>query len=51
MLRVQGIRVRPVNELAAGPLFRFADWPNEQVPRRAAGVYTVWRETPLFMRA
>ena len=44
MLRVHGITVRPVNELAAGPLFRFADWPNEQVPRRAAGVYTVWRE-------
>jgi hypothetical protein len=32
-----------VHELAAGPLFRFADWPNDQVPRRAAGVYTVWR--------
>ncbi len=25
------------------PLFRFADWPDDQVPRRAAGVYTVWR--------
>lgn len=37
-----------MNELAAGPLFRFADWPNEQVPRRAAGVYTVWREDALI---
>jgi len=35
--------VSMVQELAAGPLFRFADWPNDQVPRRAAGVYTVWR--------
>jgi len=33
-----------VNELQAEPLFRFADWPNDQVPRRAAGVYTVWRQ-------
>ena len=32
-----------MNELDAGPLFRFADWPNGQVPRRAAGVYTIWR--------
>jgi hypothetical protein len=32
-----------VDELDAGPLFRFADWPNAQVPRRAAGVYTIWR--------
>jgi hypothetical protein len=32
-----------VQELAAEPLFRFADWPDDRVPRRAAGVYTVWR--------
>jgi hypothetical protein len=32
-----------VSELDAGPLFRFADWPNAQVPRQAAGVYTIWR--------
>jgi hypothetical protein len=31
-----------VQELETGPLHRFQDWPNEQVPRRAAGVYTVW---------
>ena len=36
--------VDTVKGLVAGPLFRFADWPDEQVPRRAAGVYTVWRE-------
>jgi hypothetical protein len=31
-----------VQELEAGPPHRFQDWPNDQVPRRAAGVYTVW---------
>ena len=25
-----------------GPRHRFQDWPNDQVPKRAAGVYTVW---------
>jgi hypothetical protein len=30
--------------LVTGPVFRFADWPNDQVPRRAAGVYTIWRQ-------
>ena len=24
-------------------MLRFADWPDGRVPRRAAGVYTVWR--------
>ncbi len=33
-----------VEELASGTLFRFADWPSDLVPRRAAGVYTVWRD-------
>jgi hypothetical protein len=32
-----------VDELTAGPLFRFSDWPDDHVPRRIAGVYTVWR--------
>ena len=31
-----------MQELETGPLHRFQDWPNEQVPKRAAGVYTVW---------
>jgi hypothetical protein len=31
-----------VLELETGPLHRFQDWPNEQVPKRAAGVYTIW---------
>jgi len=33
-----------VEELTSGTLFRFANWPNDLVPRRAAGVYTVWRD-------
>jgi hypothetical protein len=40
------VSIRPrrlaVQELETGPLHRFGDWPNEQVPKRAAGVYTVW---------
>jgi hypothetical protein len=31
-----------MQELETGPLHRFQNWPNEQVPKRAAGVYTVW---------
>ena len=31
-----------MQELETGPLHRFRDWPNEPVPKRAAGVYTVW---------
>ena len=37
-----------MNELQAGPAFKFADWPDDQVPRRAAGVYTVWRGAELI---
>jgi hypothetical protein len=40
--------VGTVDELASGPLFQFADWPEERVPRRAAGVYTVWRGNVLI---
>lgn len=32
-----------MDELATGPLFLFREWPNNAVPRRAAGVYTIWR--------
>jgi phosphate-selective porin len=32
-----------VEELERGQSYRFADWPNQKVPRVAAGVYTVWR--------
>jgi hypothetical protein len=36
--------VESMNGLVTGPAFRFAGWPNDQVPRRAAGVYTIWRQ-------
>lgn len=36
--------VEQMNALVAGPVFGFAAWPNDQVPRRAAGVYTIWRQ-------
>lgn len=32
-----------MDRLVTAPVFRFADWPNDQVPRRASSVYTVWR--------
>jgi hypothetical protein len=37
-----------VDDLQNGPAFKFEEWPNDQVPRRAAGVYTVWRRAELI---
>jgi hypothetical protein len=37
-----------VQELETGPLHRFQDWPNELVPKRAAGVYTIWEDDRLL---
>lgn len=34
--------------LDSGPLFRFADWPNPEVPQVAAGVYTIWQADRLI---
>jgi hypothetical protein len=34
-----------VQGLEAGPLRRFQDWPNEQVPCGRPGVSTVWDAT------
>jgi hypothetical protein len=34
----------PMSAPVTSPVFRFADWPNDQVPRRAAGVYAIWRQ-------
>ena len=28
--------------LESRPVYRFADWPNPEVPNWRAGVYTVW---------
>jgi hypothetical protein len=33
-----------IEQLARGPLHRFSDWPNPDVPNVAIGLYTVWRE-------
>ncbi len=30
--------------LETGPLYYFRDWPSGEVPKYAAGVYTIWRE-------
>jgi hypothetical protein len=38
----------PLIALQTGPLFSFADWPNHQLPTRAAGVYTIWQEEAFF---
>jgi hypothetical protein len=35
-------------ELASGPTFRFADWPVAQVPRVAAGLYSIWEQETLL---
>ena len=34
--------------LLHGPLFRFADWPVEAVPKAAAGVYSIWDQARLL---
>jgi hypothetical protein len=34
--------------LTSGPVYRFADWPNPEVPNWRAGVYTVW-DGPTFL--
>jgi hypothetical protein len=31
--------------LETGPCQRFSDWPNSQVPKVAAGVYTIWERS------
>jgi len=36
-------------ELGAGNLHLFKDWPNKNIPRVAAGVYTVWNTKGEFM--
>lgn len=32
-----------IDTLANGPLYRFADWPNADVPTVAIGLYSVWK--------
>jgi hypothetical protein len=35
-------------ELQDATALKFADWPDPRVPRRAAGVYTIWRQGNLL---
>jgi hypothetical protein len=30
------------------PRYRFADWPNPEIPKVAAGVYAIWRDDALI---
>ncbi|MCX5042442.1 hypothetical protein OG921_04540 [Aldersonia sp. NBC_00410] len=34
--------------LETGPSHRFSDWPNQSVPKVAAGVYTIWDDSRLI---
>src|SRR5436189_874200 len=36
-----------LEQLEDGVLFSFRDWPNQQVPQVAAGVYAIWRGSEL----
>jgi len=38
-----------LDRLAAAEVFRFADWPNEDVPRVTAGVYAIWDDDGTFL--
>jgi hypothetical protein len=40
--------VHELNALEAGQLYHFRDWPNQAVPKVAAGVYTVWNNAQLI---
>ena len=37
-----------VRELQDTTALKFGDWPDVRVPRRAAGVYTIWRQENLL---
>jgi hypothetical protein len=35
--------------LKNGPLHHFSDWPNKDMPRAAAGVYSIWDQSHQFV--
>ena len=37
-----------LDQLRHGPLFMFSDWPAAEVPRIAAGIYTIWEDETLL---
>jgi hypothetical protein len=45
---LQEMLATAVRELQDATALRFADWPDVRVPRRAAGVYTIWRQENLL---
>jgi hypothetical protein len=38
-----------VNDLSSGPVYLFADWPNNAVSTFGAGVYTIWHKDGRFI--
>jgi len=40
--------VRPLEQLETGPSHLFSDWPNRELPKVAAGVYTIWERDRLI---
>ena len=52
-LRVEGgsVAVLPeyITTLSEGNAYRFSDWPNPEVPRFGAGVYTIWHRDARFI--
>ena len=37
--------------LRSGPTYAFADWPNSEMPKVSAGVYTIWDKAESFVYA
>ena len=38
-----------LQQLRSGPLHQFSDWPNRDMPRAAAGVYSIWNKESQFI--
>ena len=38
-----------LHALKNGPLHHFSDWPNKDMPRAAAGVYSIWNRSDVFV--
>ena len=43
------VAMTPAETLAAGTLYWFRDWPNDDVPRFGAGVYEIWHDDGRFI--
>ena len=40
---------KQLHQLKNGPLHHFSDWPNKDMPRAAAGVYSIWNKSNDFV--